>query len=124
MQNFLHKDDKNPIKFALQDVYTKGRAYDINAIIAVQGSENLDGVFQHNSDYIFTGALGSTREVKEYKELFTYVFEDYDEGDKKKANRLLQNLKEHEFLAIDKEQLEFGVIKIFPPLSQHKTKVN
>jgi len=123
MQNFLHKDDKNSIKDALQDVYTKGRAYDINAIIAIQGGENLDNVFQHNSNYIFVGALGSTKEIKEFKELFSYVFEDYGPEDRKKANRLLQNLKKHEFLAIDKDNMEFGVIKIYPPLSLHKTKV-
>ncbi len=124
MQNFLHKDDTNPIKFALQDVFTKGRAYGINAIIAVQGGENLDKIFQHNSNYIFAGALGTTKEIKEYKELFSYVFEDYAPEDRKKANRLLQNLNQHEFLAIDKENMEFGVIKVYPPLSKHLTQVN
>ncbi len=123
MQHFLHKDDKNTIKDALEDVFTKGRAYDINAIVALQSGEDIDKIFQHNATYLFFGKCSSPKEIKDIKTIFSYIFEGL-ENDKKIATRLLQNLDKHEFLAIDKESAIYGVIVAFPPLSMHKTKVN
>jgi len=107
MQGFLYKDSKSPIKDAMKDTYNIGDEYNINTIIAVQSIENIDKDFIHDSNYIFLSAFMSD------KEIVTIVYEIFNNNkdNVKVALNILHDLKKHEFLVIDKDNMILTVIK-------------
>lgn len=134
MQPFLGsgKGSNNLVRNMVEDIATNGRQFGMSECIAMQVS-NIHKNILGNMDYIFLGPIYDDRELRKYRKIFNWIFEDSiyigeDENGKEIKSttsygmKLLQTLSEHEFLAINTTLSEYSVIKAYPPLSHHITK--
>ncbi len=113
----------SPIREALHSVFIRGRAFDISAIIALQYGKELDPGFFSNATHIFIGRETDSNQRRRYREILSSAVGGYSK-DVEKAAKMLDSLNKNEFLAFTIGDPDIVKIKAYPPLSEHKTKLN